>query len=162
PYYPDRIVHHAIMNILEPIFVANFTKDTYSCIKRRGIHAASDAVKEALQDVSGTKYCLKLDITKFYPNVDHGRLKVLLRKTIKDSDLRWFIDGTIASAPGLPIDNYLSQYLANFCLSYFDHWIKAVKQVKYYFRYADDLVILARDKPNLHGLLNEIKQYLKD
>ena len=59
PYYPDRITHHAIMNVLEPIFVQMFTADTYSCIKGKGIHAAASAVKRALQDVSGTTYCLK-------------------------------------------------------------------------------------------------------
>jgi len=62
PYYPDRITHHAVMNIMEPIFVSIFTADTYSCIKRRGIHAAANAVIKALHDVTGTMYCLKLDI----------------------------------------------------------------------------------------------------
>nr|WP_299385563.1 RNA-directed DNA polymerase [Allomuricauda sp.] len=160
PYYPDRITHHAIMNILEPIFVDTFTADTYSCIKGRGIHAAANAVKIALKDKAGTMYCLKLDITKFYPSVDHRTLKRLLRKKIKDDDVLWLLDEIIESAPGLPIGNYLSQYLANFYLTYFDHWLKEQKRVKYYFRYADDLVILAPDKPYLHGLLSEIKSYL--
>src|SRR5690606_31235224 len=83
PYFPDRICHHAIMNVLEPIFVASFTADTYSCIKGRGIHACSNAVKKALSDTSNTKYCLKLDITKFYPSIDHDILKLLLRKKFK-------------------------------------------------------------------------------
>lgn len=160
PYFPDRITHHAIMNVLEPIFVSNFTADTYSCIKGKGIHAAAKAVKKSLKDIPGTTYCLKLDIKKFYPNVNHECLKALLRKKFKDADLLWLLDEIIDSADGLPIGNYLSQYLANFYLSYFDHWIKETKAVKYYFRYADDIVILAPNKAYLHALLSEIKHYL--
>lgn len=160
PYFPDRIVHHAIMNVLEPIFVSNFTADTYSCIKGKGIHAAAKAVKKSLKDIPGTTYCLKLDIKKFYPSVNHECLKKLLRKKFKDADLLWLLDEIIDSAEGLPIGNYLSQYLANFYLSYFDHWIKEDKAVKYYFRYADDMVIPAPSKDYLHSLLNEIKHYL--
>lgn len=161
PYYPDRIVHHAVMNIMEPIFVATFTKDTYSCIKRRGIHAAKVALESALKDKENTNYCLKLDIRKFYPNVDHEVLKILLRKKIKDRDLLWLLDEIIDSAEGLPIGNYLSQYFANFYLTYFDHWLKEDLKVKYYFRYADDLVILSDQKLYLHDLLEKIRSYLE-
>ena len=108
-----------------------------------------------------TQYCLKLDITKFYPSVDHTILKALLRKKIKDNDLLWLLDEIIDSAPGLPIGNYLSQYLANYYLTFFDHWLKETMRVRYYFRYADDLVILAPDKQYLHDLLKQIKTYLE-
>lgn len=162
PYFPDRIAHHAIMRVLEPIFVATYTADTYSCIKKRGIHAASFAIRKALKDESETLYCLKLDVKKFYPSIDHDVLKALLRRKFKDKDLIWLLDEIIDSAPGLPIGNYLSQYLANFYLSYFDHWIKEDLRVEYYFRYADDLVILHRDKEYLHQLLKLIKTYFKD
>lgn len=160
PYYPDRIVHHAIMNILEPIFVKTFTADTYSCIKGKGIHNAVEVMKSALTDRTNTVFCLKMDIKKFYPNVDHAILKQLLKRKIKDADLLHLLESIIDSAVGLPIGNYLSQYFANFYLSYFDHWIKEVKSVKYYFRYADDLVIFGSNKPALHNLLSEIKGYL--
>lgn len=160
PYFPDRILHHAIMNVLEPVFVSCFTADTYSCIKGRGIHAASDALGSAMNDYDNTDYCLKLDIKKFYPSIDHDILKALLRRKFKDPDLLWLLDGIIDSAPGVPIGNYLSQYFANFYLTYFDHWIKEVKRVKYYFRYADDIVIPGRSKAELHLLLFEIKNYL--
>jgi len=160
PYYPDRIAHHAVMNILEPIFVSMFTADTYSCIKGRGIHAALRSVKKALKDNAGTQYCLKLDIRKFYPNVNHEILKQLLRKKIKDPDLLWLLDEIIDSADGLPIGNYLSQYFANFYLTYFDHWLKEDRHVKYYFRYADDMVFLASSKTELHQLLADIRDYL--
>lgn len=161
PYFPDRITHHAIMNVLESVFVSAFTSDTYSCIKNRGIHACANNLKKALKDVDGTVYCLKLDIKKFYPNIDHNILKGLLRRKFKDNDLLWLLDEIIDSADGLPIGNYLSQYLANFYLTYFDHWIKEEKSVKHYFRYADDVVILSNDKKHLHSILCEIKYYLK-
>lgn len=163
PYFPDRIAHYAIMNILEEMFVAVFTKDTYSCIKGRGIHAALRAVKKSLRQAQAdTRYCLKFDIRKFYPSVDHDVLKGLLRKKIKDKELLWILDEIIDSAPGLPIGNYLSQYLANFYLAYFDHWIKEVKMVKHYFRYADDVVILSNDKVHLHQLFADCNDYLKN
>jgi retron-type reverse transcriptase len=160
PYFPDRITHHAIMNVLEPIFVNTFTADTYSCIKKRGIHLLLNRLNADLKDTAETQYCLKFDIKKFYPTIDHDVLKNLLRRKFKDQDLLWLLDEIVDSAPGLPIGNYLSQYLANFYLSYFDHWIKENKLVKYYYRYADDIVILHSDKSKLHALLIEIKEYL--
>ena len=162
PYYHDRIAHHAILNILEPVFYSVNTKDTYSCIKGRGIHGAANAVREALNDFSGTQYCLKLDIKKFYPSVDHDILKAMLRRKFKDKDLLWLLDEIIDSSEGLPIGNYLSQFFANFFLCYYDHWIKEQKKVMYYFRYADDIVILAADKASLHALLADIRKYLAD
>lgn len=163
PYFPDRILHHAIMNVLEPIWVSTFTADTYSCIKNRGIHAAAKKVKQALrEDPKGTTFCLKLDIRKFYPSINHDVLKSVLRRKLKDNRLLCLLDEIIDSADGVPIGNYLSQYFANLYLTYFDHWIKEKKRVKYYFRYADDIVMLASDKSYLHSLLDEIKAYMGD
>lgn len=162
PYYPDRIVHHAILNLLEPIFVSSFIAQTYSCIKGRGIHGAARAVKKALVDPAESRYCLKLDIIQFYPSVDHQILKDLLRRKFKDVQLLALLDEIIDSAPGLPIGNYLSQYLANFYLTGFDHWLKETKGVQHYFRYADDLVILSGNKAELHQLLGDIRLYLWD
>jgi retron-type reverse transcriptase len=130
PYFPDRILHHAIMNILEPVFVSMFTADTYSCIKGKGIHAAVDNLKRSLLDYSGTQYCLKLDIKKFYPNIKHPILKSLLARKFKDQQLLDLLYEIIDSAPGVPIGNYLSQYFANFYLCHFDHWIKERMNVK--------------------------------
>lgn len=161
PYYPDRIVHHAIMNVMEPVWLSVFTADTYSCIRGRGIHAAAKKLKRALrEDPEGTRYCLKLDIRKFYPSIDHDVMKTIVRRKVKDKRLLALLDGIIDSAPGVPIGNYLSQYFANLVLAYFDHWIKEGKRVKHYFRYADDMVILGGSKEKLHALLPEIRAYL--
>jgi len=160
PYFPDRILHHAIMNILEPIFVQTFISTTFNCIKGRGIHKAHKYIRNSLQDIENTKYCLKLDIKKFYPNINNEILKLLLRKKFKDKDLLQLLDNIIDSVQGQPIGNYISQFFANFYLSYFDHWIKEVLKVKYYCRYCDDLVFLHSDKNYLRNTLKEIKEYL--
>jgi len=161
PYYPDRIVHHAIMNVLEPVWVSTMTKNTYSCIKKRGIHSAATDVKETLTRFpEDTTYCLKLDIRKYYPSIDHDILKIVLRKKIKDGKLLQLLDEIIDSAPGVPIGNYLSQYFANLYLTGFDHWIKETQHIKHYFRYADDIVILASTKTELHQLFIKIQEYL--
>lgn len=160
PYFPDRIVHHAVMNILESVWMSLFTADTYSCIKGKGVHACGRAIKAALKDVDGTRYCLKLDITKFYPSVDHEVLKLIIRKKIKDRDLLWLLDSIIDSADGLPIGNYLSQYMANLYLTYFDHWMKEIMRVKYYFRYCDDIAVFSDSKEKLHQLFSMMKAYL--
>ena len=161
PYYPCRIVHHAIMNILEPIWVKSFTSDTYSCIKNKGIHAVVNKLKKTLKDKQNTTYCLKLDIKKFYPSINHDILKTIIRRKIKDKDLLLLLDEIIDSVDsGVPIGNLMSQYFANLYLSQFDHWLKEKVKIKYYFRYADDIVILSDNKPDLHKILYEIKDYL--
>lgn len=162
PYFPDRIVHHAVMNILEPIWVSMFTADTFSCIKGRGIHGCWKKVKEALKDEENTKYCLKVDIKKYYPSINHEILKSLIRKKIKCNDTLELLDEIIDSAQGVPIGNYLSQYFANIYLTYFDHYVKEKMKVKYYFRYADDMVFLHQDKKELRKIYKEINTYLKD
>jgi Reverse transcriptase (RNA-dependent DNA polymerase). len=150
------------MNILEPIWVKTFTTDTFACVKHRGIHGAMVKVKEALKDVDNTQYCLKIDIKKYYPSIDHDILKDIIRKKIKCKDTLQLLDSVIDSAPGVPIGNYLSQYFANLYLTYFDHYIKEQLKIKYYFRYADDMVFLHKDKAFLHGLLININQYLTE
>lgn len=169
PYYPDRIVHHSIMNIMEDIWTKVFIHHTYSCIKGRGIHGiVRDLKKLLIRDQLGTQYCLKLDIKKFYPSIKHSVLKDILRRKIKDVQLLSVLDEIVDSTEGVPIGNYLSQFFANLTLSYFDHWIfEEVKtQLKkkgvslYYFRYCDDIVMLSNDKESLRYVLILVKMYL--
>lgn len=163
PYYPDRIVHWAIMLQLEPIWMNVFTSDSYSCIKGRGIHGAARAVVNALKDVNQTNYCLKLDVRKFYPSIDQDIMMDIIRKKIKCKRTLDLLSEIIYSTDnGLPIGNYISQYAANLYLTYFDHWIKEELRVKYYFRYCDDLVFLSDSKEYLWSLLALINQYLND
>lgn len=160
--FRDRVVHHAIMNVLEQLWTSIFISNTYACIKGKGIHAALKHLKRDLQDIENTKYCLKIDIKKFYPSIDHDVLKVIIRRKIKDIKLLSLLDGIIDSAPGVPIGNYLSQFFANLYLSYFDHWLKEEIKVKYYYRYADDVVVLGHSKYYLHSTLAEINNYITD
>lgn len=162
PFYPDRLVHHSIMTYISPILISTFTADTYNCIKGRGVHKAVYKLKDYLRDVPNTLYCLKLDITKFYPSIKGETLKSQLRRKLKDERVLNLLDEIIDSKIGQPIGNFTSQTLANYHLSFFDHWMKEQKKVKYYMRYADDLIILHSDKEYLHNMLQEIKEYLRD
>lgn len=170
PYYPDRIVHHAIMNVLEPIWVATFPYNTYSCIKGRGIEGCARRVDKIIKKYEGRPlYCLKIDIKKFYPSIDHDVLKRIVRRKIKDPDLLWLIDEIIDSAPGLPIGNYLSQYLANLCTAYMIHYanerlhidIGAAEPLDVTV-YADDIVFYADNKEVLHKTRKVISEYLRN
>ena len=161
PYYPDRITHHAIMNIMEPIWTKIFTRDTYSCIKGRGIHALVKKLQSDLRkDPNGTMYCAKMDIRKFYPSINHEILKSIVKKKIKDKSLLKLLFEIIDSADGVPIGNYLSQFFANLYMAYFDHWVKEELKVRYYYRYADDIVLLSDDKNQLRNWVLAIKVYL--
>ncbi len=160
PYFPDRIVHHAIMQVVGPIWFRTLIADTYACIPGRGIHQAAKKIRRALLDQDAARYCLKCDVKKFYPSVDHDILKAIIRQRIKDPDLLWLLDGIIDSAPGIPIGNYLSQHFGNLYLSDLDHWLKEQAGCKHYYRYCDDLVILHGDKGLLHELRKKIEHYL--
>lgn len=162
PYYPDRIVHHAIMNVCGPIWEKIFTRDTYACVVGRGGHLCRKRIKEDMRkDPEGTRYCLKLDIHHYYPSVDHEILKGIIRRKIKDVRLLNLLDEIVDSAPGLPIGNYLSQSLANLYLAYMDHYVKEVAGVKYYYRYVDDIVVLGGDKGELRRILGVLKEQLE-
>lgn len=164
PYFPDRIVHHCIMQVVEPIWSKVFIRDTYSSLKNRGVHDGVRRVHKALAiDHDGTKYCLKMDVKKFYPSINHVVLQRIIRNKIKDPDLLWILDEVIKSNPdGVPIGNYLSQYFGNLYLTGLDHWIKETLRCKHYFRYCDDLVILHEDKDFLHKARVEIEEKLKE
>ncbi|KAA6351212.1 hypothetical protein EZS27_001358 [termite gut metagenome] len=164
--FRDRVVHWAIMLIVGEIWTAHFTRDTYSCIKGRGIHAVVRKLKSDLtSDPVGTAYCLKIDIRKFYPSIDHAILKHIIAKKIKDAELLNLLAEIIDSVPpnkGIPIGNYLSQFFANLYLTELDHLLKEVYHVRYYYRYADDIVLLGTSKGELHGLLVAINHYLNN
>ena len=163
PYYPDRILHHAVMNVLEPYFVSTFIRDTYSCIKGRGIHDGAKRLSGVLnKDRQGTKFCLKIDVSKFYPSIDNDVLKSLIHRKFKDTRLLSLLDEIVDSSQGLPIGNYLSQFLSNFYLSYFDHYIKEELRIKHYFRYCDDIVVLSSSKNYLQVLLEKIRVYFTE
>ena len=160
PFFPDRILHHAIVQVMKPYWMRLLIRDTFSTIPGRGIHDGVKRVKKALKNRNETRYCLKLDIKKFFPNIDHDILKTILRKKIKDARFLAVLDEIVDSAPGIPIGNYISQWFSNLYLAYFDHYVKETLHCKYYFRYADDIIILSRTKAHLHDIKQEIERYL--
>ncbi len=162
PYYPDRIIHHAIVNVLEPIWMKAYIRDTYSSLPGRGIHDGVKRVKKALADKAGTRYCLKMDVKKFYQSIDHDVLKRIVARKIKCKDTTALMEHIIDSAPGVPIGNFTSQHFGNLMLSGLDHWIKETLRMPYYFRYCDDLVILHHDKADLHQIRQQIERFLND
>lgn len=183
PYYPDRIIQWAVLLQIDKIFMSTFTNFTCASLKDRGIHYASNMLSKWMnEDYQGTRYCLKLDMKKFYPSANREILKKLLRKKFKDKDLLWLLDEIIDSMnnadiqslnlpqeykdlysrpdKGIPIGSYLSQFLANFYLTYFDHWLKEELKCKYVIRYMDDVVILSESKEHLHRVIRSIQNYL--
>ncbi|WP_349978217.1 reverse transcriptase domain-containing protein, partial [Phocaeicola dorei] len=162
--FRDRVVHWAIMQVIEPIWLSNFTRDTYSCIRGRGIHPLLYKLRRDLKaDPEGTRYCLKIDVRKFYPSIDHEIMKQVIRRKLKDARLLALLDGIVDSAEnGVPIGNYLSQFFANLYLSELDHIMKEEMGIRYYYRFADDIVLLDGNKEKLHGTLVFINHYLNN
>lgn len=162
PYYPDRIVHHAVINVLGQSWIDLLIPDTYACIKGRGIHAAASRVKSILrEDPLGSSYCLKIDIRKYFPSINKDIMKRIVSQTIEDSKLLKVVCEIIDSSEnGLPIGNYLSQYLSNLYLNDFDHFVKNDLKVKNYVRYADDMIFLSSSKSELWDIFNKISVYL--
>jgi RNA-directed DNA polymerase len=161
PYYPDRIVHHALMAITGPIIRSTLIRDTFQSLPHRGTSDARARVQAAI-DKNKPAYALKMDIRKYYPSIDNDRLKNLLRTKIKCNDTLWLFDDIVDSMPGLPIGSLTSQYLGNFYLYQFDWWVKQKVQAKMYFRYCDDLIVLGNNKKRLGLIQKLIAQELDD
>lgn len=178
--FRDRVVHHALCNIIEPIFEKTFIFDSYANRKGKGTHAA---IKRYHDYALKFPYVLKADIKKFFPSIDHEILKAEIRRKIACKDTLDLIDSIIdASNPqedhaiyfpgddlftpstlrrGIPIGNLTSQFWANVYLNRFDHYIKETLRVPGYIRYVDDFVLFAQDKSTLNKLKEEISLYLQ-
>lgn len=166
--YRDRVVHHALCLVLEPIFEPTFIFDSYACRPGKGTHAAVDRFT---QFARRNRYVLKCDVRKYFPSIDFSLLKELIARKVKDRDVLWLLHRLIdASNPqeprteyfpgddlfspferrrGLPIGNQTSQFLANVYLNPFDHWVKETLKVRDYIRYVDDFVMFDSDKSRL-------------
>jgi len=162
PFYPDRIIHHCLMRIVEPIWERLFLNDSYACIKGRGLHAGS---RRTMEFVRKYRYCLKMDIAKFYPSVDQNVLYGIVARKIKCADTLRLFREIIFSYPGgrnIPIGNYTSQWLGNLYLNEMDQWLKHRHRVKAYIRYCDDFCLFDNDKGRLHFLAAEIEAFLEE
>lgn len=150
PYYPDRIVQHALIQVVGPIWRSTFIRDTFQSIPDRGTNDARRRVTKAIRR-DKPKYALKIDIKKYYPSVRNDLLKKIVRRKIKCKDTLWLLDDIIDSTQGLPIGNYTSQDLGNLYLCDFD-WAIKHEGVKHYYRYCDDIVVMSDSKEELHQI----------
>ena len=166
--YRDRVVHHALMNILEPILERHFHPHSYACRKGKGTHAASRRLQHLLGQ---NRFSLQCDIRKFFPSIDHVLLKNLFRSRLKDTRLLGVMDRIVDSSNvqeavsdwfpgddlftpwerrrGLPIGNLTSQWFANWYLDELDHTVTARWGLGGYVRYCDDFVLLHKDRQRL-------------
>lgn len=164
-FFPHRIIQWAIINVLQDKIIKSLTKDTYASLPNRGIHKLKKNLEKALRDKENTKHCLKIDIKKFYPNIDNKILFSMLDKKFhRDKDLMWLLGVIIFSrgGKGQPIGSLTSQYFANFYLSEMTHYLKEKEHIKYMFLYMDDIVFLHKSKKYLHKLKLFLDKYLED
>ena len=160
PYAPDRIVQHAVMNVLVPIMEKLFIADSYACIANRGQTKASLRTMEA---VRRNKYCLKCDIHHFYPSINQSILSNMYHNKFKDKDFLEIIDDIIFSFPGgynCPIGNYTSQWSGNFYLTPLDQYCKQELKIRDYIRYCDDFLLFGNNKAYLHECRRKIEDFI--
>jgi RNA-directed DNA polymerase len=178
--FRDRVVHHAICAIIEPIFDKSFVFDSYACRKGKGTHSAIRRLDRFIKSLC-TKwgeenvYCLKCDISKYFDSIDHNILLSLIGKKIKDPDLYWLIKKVVKSSlthrvykslfdfrdTGIPIGNLTSQLFANLYLNKLDQFVKHNLRQKYYLRYMDDFLVLSNSKKELHRLESVLRVFLR-
>lgn len=153
--FRDRIVQHAINNILQPIFEKVFYPNSYACRPNKGTHKGVKAVQATIRrlESNGQVFYLKMDFSKYFHSIDRGILFKELQKKISDKRvlklLKLFGD---EQGVGIPIGNLLSQLFANLYGHIFDRFIKTKLKAKHYFRYMDDTVILSNSKQELYKI----------
>ncbi len=168
--FRDRVVHHALCNVIEPIFEPSFIRDSYANRVGKGNHRALDRCQEFARKYA---YVLECDIRQFFPSVDYAILRQILSRKITDYDVLWLIDRVLESGRGvlgemydmvwfpgdsllaafrdrgLPIGNLTSQFWANVYLGPFDNFVKRELGCRGYVRYVDDILLFADDKATL-------------
>ncbi|MBS3085653.1 group II intron reverse transcriptase domain-containing protein [Candidatus Pacearchaeota archaeon] len=181
--FRDRIVHHMLVNILEPIFERIFIYDSYASRRDKGTHLAIerfDAFKRKIsrngrlvrQKSGGSKnqvqgYVLKSDISRYFDNVDHKTLLNIIKRKVKDGKIIWLVQKVLnnfdipVKGKGMPLGNYTSQFFANVYLNDLDYFVKHELKAKYYIRYVDDMVILHRSKKRLEYFKKKIINFLE-
>lgn len=160
PFAPDRIVQHALLQIVAPIWDSMMIDDSYACRKGRGMHQAS---RRTMDCVRKYKYCLKADISKFYPSINHDILLEIIQKKIKCRATLGLIENIVRSFQGgknTPIGNYTSQWFGNLYMNELDQAIKHEHKIKGYIRYCDDFVLFDNCKTSLLVLLNWIRNFI--
>jgi len=166
--FKDRVVQHAICNIIEPIFDKRFIYDSYACRGDKGIHRGSARLTQFLRRARNKwdkTYCLKCDVKQYFPNINHDVLSDIVKKIIKCRDTMSMLDDIIRShnaeeGKGIPIGNLTSQLFANVYLNELDYYMKQRLRIKLYIRYVDDFVVFDDDKRTLRGLKGAVEGFL--
>lgn len=161
----DRIVHHAVVNVIEPIVDRTFIYDSWSCRKGKGTTRSIDRCHILLNRLSnhGTRmvWVLHCDIRKFFHSIDHEILLTILRQKLSDGRMLNLCKQIIDSfSPGLPLGNLTSQLFANVCMNALDHYVKEVLRIPVYLRYSDDLLFASRDRDELFEVLGRVELFL--
>jgi RNA-directed DNA polymerase len=166
PPFRDRVVHHALVRVIEPLFEKKFIGDSYACRRGKGTHAAVSRLQAFLRAAHrrhGKVYVLKADISRYFPSIDRYRLVNLLARTIRDKNTLALCEKIIRyddDARGVPVGALTSQLFANVYLDQLDHLVKDQLGYKFYLRYMDDFIVLGPDKPGLWGVLRDIDGFL--
>ncbi len=178
--YRDRVVHHALCNIITPLFERTFIHDSYANRVGYGNHRA---LRRFTQFARSSRYVLQGDVRKYFPSIDHDILKQVIRRKVKCQATLWLVDTIIDNSNeqqsiieyfpgddlitpvsrrrGLPIGNLTSQFFANIYLNPFDHFVKEHLKAKKYLRYVDDIALFADDWGFLAAARPAIEEYLK-
>lgn len=179
--FRDRVVHHALLNVVEPLIDRRFIFDSYACRPGKGVHRAVRRYQRWAQRYA---YALKLDVARYFPSIDHEILRQQLRRHLKDARVLWLFDVILEHSPafpdeppvyfpgddllspltrraGIPIGNLTSQFLANLYLNDLDHFVKERLRARAYLRYVDDLLLLSDDKAELHAWRTAIGEQLE-
>jgi retron-type reverse transcriptase len=181
--FRDRVVHHALGNLIEPIFERTFIADSYAKRVGKGTHRALNRAQELVRRYP---YVLQCDVRQFFPSIDHAILRRILASKIADPDVLWLVDRILESGQGvlseedamvyfpgddlfavnrprgLPIGNLTSQFWANVYLNLFDHFIKRTLRCPGYVRYVDDFPLFAPDKGTLWAWNQTVEGRLTD
>lgn len=176
--YRDRVVHHALCNVIEPLLDRGLIDHTYACRRGKGTHRAAET---AVRLARRYRYVLKADVRKFFPSIDHEVLMAYMRRKIACKGTLWLVGKILESSPpqepleeyfpgdelfaahrrrGIPIGNLTSQFFANLYLDAFDHWVKEDLRVHGYLRYVDDFLIFGDDRRELREVLRLCGQRL--
>lgn len=165
----DRIVHHGVVSLIEPLFDKTFIYDSYSCRDNKGTHKAVTRLAIFIRKVSKnyTRNCfvLKLDIKKFFASVDQAILFECIKKRVDDQNLLCLIKnilGSFSNDTGIPIGNLTSQIFANVYLNELDQFVKHNLKEKYYIRYCDDFTIVSPTREYLENLIPQIETFLNE
>lgn len=165
--FRDRVVHHTIFNVLDPIFRRSFIADSYACIPGRGTHLAVERYRSFVRARGAEGYRVQGDIKSYFASVDHDVLLRLLGRRVGDPRLLDLLATLVAhggESPGrgMPIGNLTSQLFANVYLDAFDHFVKETLRVRHYIRYMDDFLLLVADRREARERLAEVRAFLAE